>query len=180
MYLQIIGFRKILSMEVKALNPKYVEMLQKSYKKFKTIEVIDNTKNPDKFKLNHNQVKNIKEGTKKTIGMKSKPKLSFKKSQAHRKVHERRMFSPEEDKILLEAIMHETDIKIPHLASSLNRSFKSISDRIKKLQRSSSLKSNRFYTLSEDISIVDVAYKHVFQSKSCEVPQNNFKVLLTV
>jgi len=147
-------------------NPKYVAMLEKSYKKFKDIDFISLTPQPEPkinvvFK-NQGKVKpKIEKPSKIESGNKGRrSKIVYRKP---------RPFLDHEDAIILKAMSESGNkkIQITKIAKSLNRQYASVEQRIRKLKLTGnpSMKPRKF-TLEEDQIIIDAVVEKLIRNKN--------------
>jgi len=123
-------------------------------------------------------IKSLKETTQKTKS-KSKVKAIVKefedgksRNQKRRAGTVKKKFTPEEDAILLNAMGRYGDkIKFVKLGRKMNRTYRSVTNRIDKLKSGS--QKRRYYTLAEDICILDAVLKHVEENQSVEIEMLN-------
>jgi len=171
------------------LDEKYVKLLQRSYEKYKDISVLE-ISNKDK-NANDDYRSDIvsdlgcKQGNVE-INAKSKvSKSSDGKNKGikmrHMKTFDRITFTPDEDKILLDAIQKGTHKNYMQLAKQMNRKSHSVRERVLKLQRSATDKKDKkkSFTMTEDLAIIDVAMEFIILSESFEVPLPKFQAVAT-
>ena len=79
----------------------------------------------------------------------------------NRKRTPRNLFTPEEDKILVEAISSGEELNFTNLAKKMNRDYCSVKRRVKKLKLSGGDTTRNFsrFTLQEDLTIIDSVIK---------------------
>ena len=110
--------------------------------------------------------KNIEKGTKNPTV--KKPKLVLNK-----KSFTVNHFTPEEDKILLEAMSSGEKLDFKQLAKKMNRDRSSVKTRVEKLTLTGGVSTITFskFTLQEDLTIIDSAVKNLQQfSKLDDTP----------
>ena len=165
---------------MKNINPKYVKLLQKSYEKYQHIDTVttgnvvaDNSDIKAKInKIEQNLESDLKPSNLQTV-IKSEDEKSIKikkhgkenkNSSLKRKSpksHNLKCFSPEEDKVLLNAIKSGTELNFTKIAKAMKRDRSSVRDRIDSLKRkktnSSQRRNNKAFTLEEDLIFVEAA-----------------------
>jgi len=147
-------------------------MLQKTYDKFKEVEVLV-------YSENDHQIAEKSPKTEQTLNSTSIPrKKSTNCDRKHPKAHNYQHFSPAEDKILLDAIKNGSHGDYQILANLLNRKRASVRSRIMKLERSKSTQRAYIkFSLKEDFSLVDFAVRNIKNTKSLELPINELENL---
>ena len=162
---------------MKALNLKYVKLLQRTYEKYKSIDLLSssNEVQPENFdtkskvskELNvdstSSKANNSKQNKTKRNGKlkrTNRPKVVRDKPQA---------FLKNEDEIIFAAIEESSNIKkinIPKLSKILNRHHASVEQRVKKLLLTGeSRMGSRRFSLEEDMIIIDTVIKKMTESR---------------
>jgi len=150
---------------IKGVNRKYVDLLQKTYDKFKNVDFIVYSEK-DHLKTEKPLV------TEKTLKLSSNPrKRSINCDRKHPKAHNLQHFSPAEDKILLDAIKNGIHRDYQRFAKLLNRQRASVRSRIMKLERSKSTqRAYMSFSSKEDFSLIDVVVRNIKNTKSLDLP----------
>ena len=140
---------------IKGVNRKYVDLLQKTYDKFKNVDVIVYSEN-DHLKSEKTMM------IEKSSNLSSNPrKRSIRCDRKHPKAHNLQHFSPAEDNLLLNAINNGSHRDYQRLANLLNRQRASVRSRIMKLERSKSTqRAYMSFSSKEDFSLIDLVVRN--------------------
>ena len=153
--------------ETPVFKPHMKAMLLASMEEVRQLDSIDNrARNVDLYTTK----KNIKKGTQNPDihNAVKKPKQVLNKKSftvSH--------FTPEEDKILLEAMSSGEKLDLARLAKKINRARSSVKTRVEKLILTGGVSTKTFskFTLQEDLTIIDSAVKNLQQfSKLDDTP----------
>ena len=155
-----------------AVNIKYVELLNKTYDKYKNVDFVHskvskeeqdrlqsivNDDDSDSPHRNILQSREVKEG-------KSVQKSS-KAERKNRRCYKIKLFLPEEDKIIKLAL-DKGDINVGKIAKKLNRERDSIIWRIKKLETTgTSRRRYKHFEFNEDCVLIDAALNSLGKEK---------------
>ena len=147
-----------------AVNQKYVELLNKTYDKYKNVDFVHSkvskeeqdrlqsiVDDNDSDSPNRNilQTREVKEG--------ERVDKSSKSERKNRRCYKIKLFLPEEDKIIKLAL-DKGDINVGKIAKKLNRERDSIIWRIKKLETTgTSRRRYKHFEFSEDCVLIDAA-----------------------
>jgi len=162
--------------EISSVKKNIVNLLKRTFDKYKDISVI-------KRREEHNYESEEEEGrrTDTTViklntlrydpskdGDSPKPKLCEEKKRAYHKLYKVKQYTPDEDEIIV-GTMKSAETKsagILQLIKILNRPYKSIKQRIEKLETGTGKRRYRPFSLQEDFLIIDNALKSLKQCKS--------------
>ena len=159
------------------VNKKYVNLLEKSFDKYKDIDILGWKGDDGEKEKREEETVNITNITKYVCpkaGASSKPsngeKSNKKRGFIKKKLYKIKKFTPDEDQVIIDT-MQCTDKKstgILELTKVLNRPYKSIQHRIEKLGTGSGRRRFRPFSLQEDFLIIDNALKSLKLCKSLE------------
>ena len=170
-------------MKTRELSLKYVELLQKTYKKYEHVAVIDSCAKKDEIKesisksdcvpkssvsLVNKYKANVKEGISAEHLDSNNVDPSFGRKPPKISQHKNcPPFTLDQDNFLIEAIYSGKEIKPGLLAKQWGRPESSVRNRMNKLQRTgTSKKIRKHFTLEEDLMIMDVAIQCFKECKS--------------
>ena len=138
---------------MKAVNVKYLELLNRAYDKYKDIDVIEKVPEP----IENTTTGKLSQKSDKRCKV-NKTKSKDKVGRKTKKLHDRKLFSPQEDQIIIDNLCHEDLTKsINILTKKLPRTYAGIQKRIEKLQSGNLRREHKQFTLDEDLMIIDSA-----------------------
>ena len=146
---------------MKPWKPEYVELLRRNMEELRHVKFIDNRGgNEVSESLSSKENGPISRATAdnkvKDVNLRKIKTVKIKKTKNKKTFHVR-SFLPEEDAILMSTKITD-NAELRNLAKSLNRDFRSVQTRIKKLNETgSSSISNKSFSLEEDFCIIDAS-----------------------
>ena len=157
------------------VNAKYVNLLNKTFDKYKSIEIIERKKEQhfeegDDGNKETLKFQPYKEGDSSMLMSGGDKSENKKRGYTVHKLYKAKPFTPDEDKIIVETMknVENKSAGIRELTKTLNRPYRSIQCRIDKLGTGSARKTSRPFSLQEDFTIIDNALMSLKQCKSLE------------